>query len=36
MNETAPTTALIVEDDDDTRANLCDILELDGYRVEGV
>ncbi len=25
---------LIVEDDADTRANLCDILELDGYAVE--
>lgn len=25
---------LIIEDDEDTRANLCDILELDGYRVE--
>ena len=25
---------LVVEDDEDTRANLCDILELDGYRVE--
>lgn len=27
---------LIVEDDADTRANLCDILELDGHRVEAV
>ena len=36
MNDRTPTTALIVEDDDDTRANLCDILELDGYRVEAV
>jgi two-component system sensor kinase FixL len=25
---------LVVEDDPDTRANLCDILELDGYSVE--
>src|ERR1051325_11601160 len=25
---------LVVEDDADTRANLCDILELDGYAVE--
>src|SRR4029077_4836093 len=25
---------LVIEDDEDTRANLCDILELDGYRVE--
>lgn len=36
MNDRMPTTALIVEDDDDTRDNLCDILELDGYRVEAV
>src|SRR4051812_26419893 len=25
---------LVVDDDPDTRANLCDILELDGHRVE--
>src|SRR5437867_10090361 len=25
---------LVVEDDADTRANLCDILQLDGYRAE--
>jgi len=25
---------LVIEDDEDTRANLCDILELDSYRVE--
>ena len=25
---------LVIEDDEDTRANLCDILELDGYQVE--
>lgn len=25
---------LVVDDDEDTRLNLCDILELDGYRVE--
>ncbi len=25
---------LVVDDDADTRANLCDILELDGHRVE--
>jgi signal transduction histidine kinase len=25
---------LTIEDDEDTQANLCDILELDGYRVE--
>jgi two-component system, LuxR family, sensor kinase FixL len=36
MNLNMPTTALIVEDDDDTRANLSDILELDGYRVDAV
>ena len=29
-------TVLVVEDDEDTRANLCDILELDGFRVEAV
>ena len=29
-----PLHVLVVEDDADTRANLCDILELDGYRVE--
>ncbi len=27
---------LVAEDDDDTRSNLCDILELDGYVVSGV
>jgi signal transduction histidine kinase len=27
---------LVIEDDPDTLANLCDILELDGYEVEGV
>ncbi|WP_182868161.1 ATP-binding protein [Rhodopirellula sp. JC639] len=32
----APDQILVVEDDDDTRANLCDILELDGYSVSGV
>lgn len=36
MNDDLPMTALIVEDDDDTRANLCDILELDGFHVEAV
>lgn len=36
MNNRTPTTALIVEDDDDTRANLRDILELDGYQVDAV
>jgi two-component system, LuxR family, sensor kinase FixL len=29
-----PVHVLVVEDDADTRANLCDILELDGYSVE--
>ncbi|MBI2806434.1 MAG: PAS domain S-box protein [Planctomycetes bacterium] len=29
-----PLHVLVVEDDPDARANLCDILELDGYRVE--
>jgi two-component system sensor kinase FixL len=29
-----PLHVLVVEDDADTRANLCDILELDGYTVE--
>ena len=36
MSDLAPMTVLVVEDDDDTRANLCDILELDGYRVDAV
>src|SRR5947209_6680976 len=29
-----PLRVLVVDDDPDTRANLCDILELDGHRVE--
>lgn len=29
-----PLHVLVVEDDADTRANLCDILEIDGYSVE--
>ena len=29
-----PPHVLVIEDDADTRANLCDILELDDYRVE--
>jgi len=29
-----PCHVLVVEDDRDTRANLCDILEMDGYQVE--
>src|SRR5487761_1278151 len=36
MGNAVPITVLVVEDDEDTRANLCDILELDGYRVEAV
>jgi signal transduction histidine kinase len=31
-----PFTVLVVDDDADTRLNLCDILELDGFRVEAV
>lgn len=34
MIEGESMTVLVVEDDEDTRANLQDILELDGYRVE--
>jgi signal transduction histidine kinase len=34
MSAPAPFTVLVVDDDPDTRLNLCDILELDGYRVE--
>lgn len=34
MENAASTLILVVEDDEDTRANLCDILEIDGYRVE--
>lgn len=30
----SPPLVLVVDDDEDTRLNLCDILELDGYRVE--
>lgn len=29
-----PLHVLVIEDDPDTRSNLCDILELDGYRAE--
>ncbi|HVX12765.1 MAG TPA: ATP-binding protein [Pirellulales bacterium] len=36
MSDSAPMTVLVVEDDEDTRANLCDILELDGFRAEAV
>ncbi|HZY84575.1 MAG TPA: response regulator, partial [Gemmataceae bacterium] len=31
---TPPMNVLVVDDDPDTRANLCDILELDDHRVE--
>ena len=34
MADLPPPLILVIEDDEDTRANLCDILELDGYRVE--
>lgn len=34
MAALAPFHVLVIEDDADTRANLCDILELDDYRVE--
>lgn len=34
MLETEPLHVLVVEDDEDTRANLSDILELDNHRVE--
>src|SRR5438132_1440949 len=34
MPQLAPTGVLVIEDDPDTRANLRDILELDGYKVE--
>jgi len=30
----SPIDILVIEDDPDARANLCDILELDNYRVE--
>ena len=33
--ELTPPLILVVDDDEDTRLNLSDILELDGYRVEG-
>ncbi|HET6879738.1 MAG TPA: ATP-binding protein [Pirellulales bacterium] len=36
MTDAAPMSVLVVEDDEDTQANLCDILELDGYRAEAV
>jgi signal transduction histidine kinase len=35
MDDPSPFTVLVVDDDPDTRANLRDILELDGFRVEG-
>jgi two-component system sensor kinase FixL len=34
MTMSRPLHVLVVEDDPDTRANLCDILELDGFSVE--
>ncbi|HUY91590.1 MAG TPA: ATP-binding protein [Pirellulales bacterium] len=36
MSDLTRATVLVVEDDEDTRDNLCDILELDGYRVDAV
>jgi two-component system sensor kinase FixL len=36
MTDRAAMSVLVVEDDEDARANLCDILELDGYRVDAV
>jgi two-component system sensor kinase FixL len=36
MIDRAGMSVLVVEDDEDARANLCDILELDGYRVDAV
>ena len=34
MGSIPPIDTLIIEDDADTRANLCDILELDAHRIE--
>ena len=34
MARPVPLISLVIDDDADTRANLCDILELDEYRVE--
>src|SRR4249919_3116178 len=34
LGSTGSPLVLVVDDDEDTRLNLCDILELDGYRVE--
>ena len=34
MTDPTSMQVLVIEDDADTRANLCDILELDGYRAE--
>ncbi len=34
MVDQKPLHILVIEDDPDTRANLCDILQLDGHRVE--
>jgi PAS domain S-box-containing protein len=36
MNNHVPYRVLVIEDDKDTRANLCDILELDGYHITAV
>jgi signal transduction histidine kinase len=34
MADLAPVRVLVIDDEEDARANLCDILELDGCRVE--
>jgi PAS domain S-box-containing protein len=34
MTDALPIRVLVIEDDPDTRMNLCDILELDGHEVE--
>jgi len=34
MNASAAPTIIVVDDDEDTRLNLQDVLELDGYNVE--
>jgi signal transduction histidine kinase len=34
MSDAAPLHLLVIDDDDDTRANLRDIFEMDGYEVE--
>lgn len=36
MVDVTPLNVLVIEDDEDTRSNLCDILELDDHRVQAV